>query len=182
MKKKTAAAPDSYVRVPGFAELLSGVHLPAEVWAVFAQCDSPRRPSEIARLARLDEEVVASALRRLSRRHLVQKHALDWNAYLASQGAPATAPAAAPMAPPHAPVTPAPATPTGLAPEPAAEPPPAFSPAPAAAPAPRSSASPELVSFVLTNLAASEARRRDAHNVLALYIGRAQPAAPVLVA
>ena len=118
MKKTTTArassaraAADSYVRVPDFAGQLAGVRFPPEVWAVFAQCDSPRSPAEIARRSQLDEKDVAAALRRLTRRHLVQKHhaaapELDWQSYLAastaSTASPSPAPASRPSAPPHA--------------------------------------------------------------------------------
>ena len=90
--KKSASLAESYVRAADFAGRLAGVQLPSEVWAVFARCDSPRTPPQIARLAKLDEAAVASALRSLTRRKLVQKHRvpknrMDWQGYLAANGA-----------------------------------------------------------------------------------------------
>ena len=194
MKKSTARA-DCYIRVPDFAAHIGGVCFPPEVWAVFAQCDAPRTTSEIARRAHLDEATVGAALRRLARRHLVQKNQLDWNAYLTSRGtppaesAPTPTPAAVPVVtavlPAAAPIlaSPAPAAPpVALAapvPAPVAEAAPSvLPPGPAAAP-------PEtLLTFVVANASAAVVRRVAARETLTICVGKSasHPANPLLAA
>jgi hypothetical protein len=156
MKKSTALA-DSYVRATDFASRLEGLQLPPEVWAVFAQCDTPRPPSEIARRSGLAEEIVASALRRLARRKLVQKHRLDWQAYL-SAGAAVDAGASAPPTR-HAPAVPA---------------------APVAPAAPVVPVAPAVsfktpVSLVLGNATAAISRRVEARQELRFRIEKTTP-------
>jgi DNA-binding Lrp family transcriptional regulator len=166
MKKPNALA-DSYVRAADFADRLSGVQLPPEVWAVFAQCDHPRSPADIARRANLPEEVVLSAIRRLARRKLVQKHRLDWQAYLAANTGAAPAPAEpAPVIAAPEPVAAAPRRPA----KPLTEPP--FAPAAVAATVLRSSptAPEQPLVFVLTNATAAISRRVDARQELRFRI------------
>ena len=185
MKKSTTAraAADSYVRVPDFADQLAGVRFPPEVWAVFAQCDSPRSPAEITRRSQLDEKDVAAALRRLTRRHLVQKHhaakpELDWQSYLdASAVSPAPAPVATAAAPaPVAPPAPVLVAITAAAPAPAPVPAPApaqvASPVPAARTSPMQPASPvEAVTFVLGNERRALDRQSTMRDMLAFSVG-----------
>lgn len=179
MKKSTTAraAADSYVRVPDFADQLAGVRFPPEVWAVFAQCDSPRSPAEIARRSQLDEKDVAAALRRLTRRHLVQKHhavkpELDWQSYL---DASAVSPAPAPVATAAAPAPVAPPAPVLVAITAAA---PAPSPAHVAAPAPAARTSPTQpaspageLTFVLGNERRALDRQSTMRDMLAFSVG-----------
>jgi hypothetical protein len=153
MKKSTALA-DSYIRVTDFANRLDGVQLPPEAWAVFAQCDTPRPPSEIARRSGLAEEIVAAALRRLTRRKLVQKHRLDWQAYL-SAGA-----------------TPASASPSIDAVQTSACRPPATPSRPTAASVPAAN---QPLAFVLGNAAAAISRRVDARQELRFRIEKKAP-------
>ncbi len=180
MKKSTARA-DFYVRSPDFAEHIAGVCFPPEVWAVFAQCASPRSPAEIARDTRLGETVVVAALRRLARRHLVQKNQLDWQAYLNTQRVPAaeTAPGSASLS--------APAAPASAALIPTASPPAAeTAAAPVGAPAPAVSGiepAPEApLTFVVANASAAVARRVAARETLTIRMGKsvAHPANPLL--
>ncbi len=158
--KKTSARPDSYVRAPDFAERISGLQLPPEVWAVFARCDSPRSPDQIARLCGLDEDAVLAALRRLARRKLVQKHRLDWQAYLAAHGdAPAPAPAPVAAAP--------------LAPEPPRRPAvPASPPPEASAPPPPAYDHDRPLLLVLANASAAVGRRVEARRELRFQVGK----------
>ncbi|HSI08984.1 MAG TPA: hypothetical protein VK985_10400 [Rariglobus sp.] len=99
---KTALA-DRYIRSDDFATRIDGVELAPEIWAVFAQLAQARNASEIAATLKLDIEAVQAALRRLSRRKLIQKHVLGWRAYAAASAipepaAPAPTPAPAPAA------------------------------------------------------------------------------------
>lgn len=88
---KTALA-DRYIRSDDFATRIDGVELAPEIWAVFAQLAQARNASEIAATLKLDIEAVQAALRRLSRRKLIQKHVLGWHAYAAANTSPAAEP------------------------------------------------------------------------------------------
>ena len=175
--KKTAALADSYVRVADFDTRLSGVHLPSEAWAVFAQCDSPRAPGEIARRAGLPEDVVAAALRRLARRKLIQKHLPDWKAYLAASGV-APSPLPAPISPAEVPTEPAPVYSSPPPPPPALiaapAPPAAFRvetpPVLAIQPSPASTQSPLLL--VLANDVAALGRIAESRRELSFHVGK----------
>lgn len=189
---------DTYVRASDFADHIGGVHFPVEVWAVFAQCDVARTPTEIALRARLDVADVHSALRRLSSKHLIRKNEIDWLAYLTSLGTPPAAVVEAPAAE-EAPAAKAPAVapaititvpreavvaavPTSSAPPPAAVPP-APQTLQAAAPAPIASAAQPLA-FRIDNVSAAIARRLVAREVLTFHVGKtsAREAGPGLAA
>ncbi len=161
------------------------MHFPTEVWAVFAQCDAPRTPAEIARRIRLDAADVLSALRRLSNKHLIRKNEIDWQTYLASLGAPPAAVEAPAEIVTKAPITlPVPRE-AGVAavPMPSAPAPPTLQfAAPASVP---SAAQP--VEFTLDNPSAAIARRQAAREVLTFQVGKPSTsstceAAPVLAA
>ena len=107
---KTALA-DRYIRSDDFASRIDGVQLAPEIWAIFAQLHQARTAAELAATLKLDIEAVQAALRRLSRRKLIQKHVLGWRAYTAANSEP-PAVSAAPV--------PLPATPAPAAPAPAA--------------------------------------------------------------
>lgn len=175
---------DSYVRASDYADHIGGVHFPSEVWAVFAQCDAPRTPAEIASRARLDAADVLSALRRLSSKHLIQKDEIDWQSYLASLGTPPAAVEAPAITVPCEAVVAA--FPTPSAPPPAAVPPAPRTLLQVAAPAPVPSAA-QSVEFTLDNASATIARRQAAREVLTFHVGKspafcAREAGPVLAA
>lgn len=175
---------DSYVRASDFADHIGGVHFPSEVWAVFAQCDAPRTPAEIARRGRLDAADVLSALRRLSSKHLIRKNEIDWQTYLATLGTPPAAVVAPAVAPVEAPAI------TITVPREAVV---AAVPVPAVPPAPRmlqvADASPvpsatQPLEFTLDNASAAIARRQAAREVLTFHVGKTstREAGPVLAA
>ena len=180
MKKSTTLA-DSYIRAADFASRLAGVQLPSEIWAVFARCDCPRTPPQIARLAKLDEATVVSALRSLVRRKLVQKHrarkdCMDWQDYLAANGVASAVEAQVETQPPdiapRPPLAPTPASASADVLPPSTRLPPAAPagvapfqpPAPDAAPPVSPFAQP--VAFSLVNAAAAISRRIEARQEL----------------
>jgi hypothetical protein len=151
---------DTYVRSSDFADHIGGVHFPPKVWAVFAQCEVPRTPAEIASRVGLHAADVLSALRRLSGKQLIQKNEIDWLAYIASLETPPSAPAAvaAPPVKERAKTITVPRE-TVVA----ADPP------PPPAPEPVSSAG-QLLEFTLENASAATARRQAAQQVLTFRV------------